>query len=502
MKAAAPRSTSTLAFNAPTQDQTGPLNQSGAVHESGRAVSPTPDGRPTPKNYHLVVAGFDEIVANKYLPCIKAAVDAGYVDSYSIIDLESERSSVEERIRAVDLQPRGVVYLRDSGGRVLAEQDRPEVIGKAIRQLSTGELPTKVYIATEVRAHEVYLRHCVDNGIDSLVEKPVLAPMVNGRFAPSRITETMQELIGRSTHGQAQHSVMTLSRYHGIYNERVIGALRERMTEWKAPLTSFHLRAAGGVWNLQREYETRNDHPYKYGYGMMMHGAYHYVDLAVQFLSLNKLVFPDRQFRLEVSSFGTFPVDQYLRIPRPSAVEFEDDLPRWTSPTEEAHRFGETDITATFRLVDCASGRTLTIGTLSFEQTTPSIRAWDELPKSVYNKNGRTSSVDLEAQLSTLFSTHVHCYDVPRGDDPDSIDAFARVTTRANASLLPAEQYTSVETFDGLFHSESNRRLMNNWLNGIESRSSLASHLLPMKVTEALASSLHTPGKSVEVPDF
>jgi hypothetical protein len=137
---------------------------------------------------------------------------------------------------------------------------------------------------------------------------------------------------------------------------------------------------------------------------------------------------------------------------------------------------------------------------LSFEQTTPSIRDWAELPDGLYNVNGRTSSVDMEAQLSTLFSTHVHCYDIPRGVSADGIDAFARVITRANAALLPDEQYVSEESFDGLFHSDSNRRLMEHWLRGSEQRSSLASHLRPMQVTEALASSVLTPGRLVAVP--
>jgi hypothetical protein len=213
-------------------------------------------------------------------------------------------------------------------------------------------------------------------------------------------------------------------------------------------------------------------------------------------------VFPDRRFRLELSSFGAFPGDQHLRIPKPTASRFKDGQPRWPHTENLAHSFGETDITATFRLVDMAAERTLTVGTLSFEQTTPSIRSWQDLPDYVYNKNGRTSSVDLEAQLSTLYSAHVNCYDVPRGQNADRIDAFARLTTRANASLVGQEAYTSVKTFDGLFHSDSNRELMENWLRGTESRSSLATHLLPMKVTEALASSLRTPGRTVEIADF
>ncbi|MFF7134315.1 hypothetical protein ACFZBZ_18395 [Streptomyces sp. NPDC008196] len=444
------------------------------------------------------MVGFDEIVANKYLPCIRDAIKSGHIGSYSIIDLESQRTEIDRRIQAASVKPRGVLYLQDSGDR--AWETPQELIMAAVQRLRVPGVPTKVYIATEVRAHEAYLRFCVENHIDSLVEKPVLAPVVDSRFKPSYITKTMEELIGIAAGSSAEHSVMTLSRYHQIYNQKVVASLRERMERWEAPLTSFHLRAAGGVWNLQREFESRDDHPYKYGYGMMMHGAYHYVDLATQILSLNAEVFPERQLRLEISSFAAFPIDQHQRISQPIAGGFQDDGARWSADSDAGFRFGETDVTSALRLLDAATGRTLSLGTLSFEQTTPSIRSWGELPKGLYNVNGRTSSVDLEAQLSTLFSTHVHCYDIPRGVSADGIDAFARVTTRANAALLRDEQYVSEESFDGLFHSDSNRRLMEHWLRGSERRSSLASHLRPMQVTEALASSVFTPGRLVAMP--
>jgi hypothetical protein len=133
--------------------------------------------------HHLIVVGFDEIVANKYLSCIQEAIRTGHIDSYSIIDLESQRSEIEQRVQAVDLKPRGVVYLPDSDARV--RETPQETIAAAVRRLRTPGVPTKVYIATEVRAHEAYLRFCVENRINSLVEKPVLAPMVDGRFKPS-----------------------------------------------------------------------------------------------------------------------------------------------------------------------------------------------------------------------------------------------------------------------------------------------------------------------------
>lgn len=446
----------------------------------------------------LVVVGFDEIVARKYLPCIAAAVDAGHLCSYSIIDLDSQREVIAARLREVSLAPRHVHYLPTPGPGQVVPEDQ---IREAFARVTDSSAPVRAYIATEVRAHETYLRFCIENGIDSLVEKPVIAPLQAGRFAPALITPAMTALIaaaGRS--GGARHSVMTLSRYHRVYNDRVLSGLAERVSAWRAPVTSLHLRCAGGVWNRQEEYETREDHPYKHGYGMMLHGAYHYIDLVVQALLLNRIALPQRRFRFEVSAFAATPTDQHLRIPFAAAAHIADSADRWPDPPA-SNPFGETDVTAVFRLTDAESGRTLTVGTLAFEQTTPSVRNWVEFPAGTYNKNGRTSAVDFEAGLSSVYSSHVHCYDIPHGD-PDKIDAFARITTRTNAALHPGEQYVGTEEHHGVFHSDSNRALMTEWLRGSESRSLLADHLRPMQVTEAILAAAATPGATAAIDDF
>jgi hypothetical protein len=68
------------------------------------------------------------------------------------------------------------------------------------------------------------------------------------------------------------------------------------------------------VWNTPEELSTREDHPYKYGYGMLMHGAYHYIDIAAQFLELNRKLFPGKKLSITLSSFSAHPFDQNVRV--------------------------------------------------------------------------------------------------------------------------------------------------------------------------------------------
>jgi hypothetical protein len=447
---------------------------------------------------HLVVFGVDEIVVNKYMGCIADAIGTGRIDGYSIVDLESERYQVETRLKRCEPQPERRLFLSDP--TVPDDALVPKAVEELIGDLRQAGRSPIGYIATEVNAHERYLRFCVADAIDCLVEKPAIAPTENEAFAPALMAPRLLDIACRAEAVGTRCSVMTLSRYHAIYNDLLVAGLRARVQKYGAPVTSIHMRAAGGVWNRLDEFATRDDHLYTLGYGMLMHGAYHYVDLAAQLLELNLSVLGERRLSLIIAAFGAFPRDQPGRMTALGSRLLDDDGDTRVLHLAPGRFYGETDVVACFALQDADTTESLTLGTLSFEQTTPSIRAWQDLPVGVYNKNGRTSSVDVEAQLSSVFTAHVHCYDVPRTPDPDRIDAFARITTRANASLFPDEEYVSTSEYDGLFHSDSNRELMRRFLAGCEDRSTVALHILPTKITAALAEAITRPGLPVAIP--
>src|SRR3989344_7230648 len=120
----------------------------------------------TPIKKHLVVVGFDEIVANKYVSCIEEAIKLGYIDSYSVIDLVSQKHWIDKKVQTLKLQPEKIYYIPDpKKGDVWADPADFTSVFDIIRS-QKGDI--KVYIATELKAHEAYLEYCVKNNIDSL----------------------------------------------------------------------------------------------------------------------------------------------------------------------------------------------------------------------------------------------------------------------------------------------------------------------------------------------
>lgn len=161
----------------------------------------------------------------------------------------------------------------------------------------------------------------------------------------------MSDLCEKSDKARTHVSVMTTGRYHPIYNEILIKELREHVTKYDAPVTSAHVRVSGGVWNLHREYISREDHPYKYGYGMLMHGAYHYIDVFTQILELNRLVYPEDVLQVHVKAYSAYPTDQNDRIPKRYSSMFDDNDETFRYRYSDMV-FGETDFVAALKLLN------------------------------------------------------------------------------------------------------------------------------------------------------
>lgn len=448
--------------------------------------------------YHFIIVGYNQVINNKYMPIIEDNIKSGKLNGYSVIDLNIAKTRIQNKLKKNGISPKHEYYLDVNENDIHQSMDKFDEIICEIK--SKENLPLKIYIGTEAKAHYRYLEYCINHNISSLTEKPLFIPMKNNCFFPKNITNDYMKLIEKCS-DCGKHSVMTLGRYHYIYNDRFIDVVSSKSLKMKAPVTSFHFSHNGGVWNLTKEYNIREDHPYKYGYGMLMHGAYHYIDVSSQILLINKLIFPEKQLALKIKSYSAGPLDQTIRTSEIYNKKINDFDPTWTSKNS-MNSYGETDIVSILRMIDKETNRTITLGTISMEQTTPSIRNWDKFPSGLYNKNGRVSSCDVEAQLSTLYSCQVECFDVPKLQmnklDNDKIASEARVTERGNESINPELEYLKIKNYEDIHHSDSNKKLLKNWILDKEKKSTIDKHLLPMKMIEAMAISAYQ-NKEVEI---
>ncbi|MCA1476786.1 hypothetical protein [Bradyrhizobium sp. NBAIM08] len=433
-------------------------------------------------------------------------MQSGAIEEYSVVDLESQRNTVLRRLAGLPAQPIHTAFIPD---RLLLDNPQASLtyIAPFLRdRAKESDGPLKVVIATEPQAHESYLRHCMSEGYDTLTTKPLLVPMRDGVFDGGSIYQRTKDLLEWGKRASGQHSLIVLDRHHEIYEKRIRSQIAVMMEKLKVPITSINLKTASGVWNLPYEYGLREDHPYKYGYGMLMHGAYHYVDLLTRLLQMNRRIYGEDELSLRITGFSAFPKDQEKRLPL-SILNRLDNYFEHMAKFDSGRPYGETDIVASFALCFRRSRVALCLGTIALEQTTPGMRSWGAFPEVPYNVNGRLHCTDVDVRLGTLFAMNGHVTKIPISARKGQVDLRGKnigvVTSRSNALVTGTQEFMTEERitqpYGNSFSYAAESTLFRDWIDGKNTYSDLESHLPTAAVTSALARMIRSNGEIVEI---
>ncbi len=437
---------------------------------------------------HLLIVGFWSVIAGKYMRFIQEYFDEGLIDWYSIVDIESQSEYLTGKVDRLGIKPTHAFYITDD--TTWKDINHISEFDDIIKKLTEYKDGLKVYISTDPRFHEWYLAYCIDNEIDCVVEKPIFTPTSEWKFDPSLYESKFLNLLDKAKKKKGNFSVMSGARYHEIFNHDILDNIEQKMVKYKIPITSFHIRVGSGVRNLGSEFSSREDHPYKYWFGLLNHGAYHYLDVLAQCLKLNKELLHDT-FTLTLNSMVAHASDQSARIPLEIYDSFDWKPNDVSYNTDDLTTYGETDIVTTLSLKN-SQGKVVMLGTLAFEHTTPCCRNRSKLNFEEYNKNGRLPCIDVEIQLSTLYSVHAHMIKKPE----DYTKYSANVLFRSNKLLMNDEKYYEYKSYPD-FEGKWKYHLIRNRLLGEEKKSALVNHDLTMKLLDKMSISSLQPWESV-----
>lgn len=438
----------------------------------------------------LVIIGFGPVAGYKYSRCIHNAIVHGNLNRYHIIDRECQQQQVEARLAKLPVQPASCTYIPEN----VLRDGTDSGIGWLVQQglLTNDGTRKKIVLTTEPQSHDAYIRHALAQHFDILVSKPLILPIKDGVLDHRALMPGVHAIAKASVEAGVQSAMLCLGRFHEIYEKKLRQPVAMMMQRLQTPITSVHIKTASGVWNLPSEFSQREDHPYKYGYGMLMHGAYHYIDVLARLLLLNRQLFPEEDFFITLQGFSAGPHDQRMRIGnlepntsgyRPEFSELQDGLP-----------YGETDIVASYALRFRSSGRVLTLGTISLEQTTPGMRSWGPFPEVPYNINGRLHCTDIDVRLGTAFSiaTNVtkHPIQARLGDTDVRGVNSATIVTRANARIARTQGFIRQETFERPYGKSysytAETEIFERWLQDKPTYSDLQSHVPSCAILDGL----------------
>lgn len=456
---------------------------------------------------NLLIVGFGPVAGYKYSRCIHSAIKRGYLEGFDIVDRESQRENVEARLLKLPIKPRTCTFIPESVLADGAEAGIAWLTHKGI--LTEAETSQKVVIATEPQSHEAYIRQALLAKVDVLVTKPLVLPMVGGLIDRPSLMPLTRSLVASSISVGGHSALLCLGRLHEIYERRLRQPLALMVDRLQNPITSIHLKTASGVWNLPAEYGYREDHPYKYGYGMLMHGAYHYVDIVSRLILMNRSIYPNEDFELYLSGFHAGPLDQNARITHylnNSLTGYTHDMSKF----DESFQYGETDIVISFALKIRSTGRTLSLGTISLEQTTPGMRSWGPFPSIPYNVNGRLHSTDVDVRIGPAFGISANVTKHPIGARLGETDIrgvnSALITTRSNPRLTRTQGFIRKESFErpygNSYSYSAEAEIFERWLLGESTYSDFASHLSSCALLDGLLQLTESGGAEIIKVDF
>lgn len=65
------------------------------------------------KPKHLIIIGFGPVANYKYCRCIFRQIEKGYIHSYSVVDLQSQKNTILQRLKKMPIKPFKVFFLAD-----------------------------------------------------------------------------------------------------------------------------------------------------------------------------------------------------------------------------------------------------------------------------------------------------------------------------------------------------------------------------------------------------
>lgn len=362
------------------------------------------------KNYIFV--GLGPHARKIYYPFLEKYMDKFEINIPLVIDLEDQKEKILEFIKQKKLKPEKFVFLKNTPSNRLGSSLDSEA-KSLMNDLLKNKKVDGIIISTEPKAHKIYIEWATMNNVNILLDKPITAPVganMNLDAARQVYQDYMEikEMVERST---SKCYVVVQRRGHDGY-EMIWNYLDDFVKKYEVPISFIDSYFADGTWTMPNEFLKEN-HPYKYGYGKLMHSGYHSIDLLTWYEEINNNIknkVPN-QIRLYATKFS--PNDFFLQINndnynklfgKSEAMEnfFKD------YKEDDFNEFGELDIFVNAQFLK--DKKVITSSNIVLQQNSFSRRAWLELPEDTYKGNGRLRHERQNFQVSNLLNIQVHSY--------------------------------------------------------------------------------------------
>jgi len=435
-----------------------------------------------------------------------------------LVDLESKRNWAREYLDEQGFKSTKIFTLADSlKDKELLPKD---VESNLLAVCKTLEI-SHIIIATEPKAHNMYIHFALENNYDVLTDKPItVTKNMTSLRSIEKVRNQYYDILKLANNTDVMCKVMCQRQYHRGY-EYIKNLLNETIKKYQIPITYIDIYHSDGNWEMPHDMLKEN-HPYKYGYGKLFHSGYHFIDLLSDFVKLNNQLKGNKKIeKAEVYSSALIPNDElnifnkedFLRIFKDQQIPeyyYQEELPKFD-------KFGEKNYYGSINFRN-RHNQLITHVNLNLLHYGFSRRGWIE-SRDYYKSNGRIRHEYINIQVGPLMSIQVHSYqskeikdrtnDVKLEEEIGGLEHFDihiyrncdLIGGKAHEVIRLGDLYTEKEKKNILGYNELSREVyINNFLKGKCEKGDIKDQALGIEILTGCAKGIHNYYENKRVP--
>lgn len=459
------------------------------------------------KNYIFV--GLGPHAKRIYYPFLEKYKEDFDINIRLLIELDSQMEMVKRYTADRTIVPQETFYIEDSYKNRLGDEIDERLLSR-LNEIVSTEKVDGIIISTEPKAHKIYAEWALKNDVNILMDKPITAPVnpiTNIKSAKQIFTDYL-DLKELKRQSKSKFYIVAQRRNHEGFNY-VKNYLKNFVAEYQVPASFIDIYHTDGTWNLPHEFNKEN-HPYKYGYGKLMHSGYHCIDLFAWLVEVNNLLLDRKPNNAKIYTSKFRPNDFFHQLNSENyekffgKTEIQDFYKQYKS--EDYEDYGEIDANILGQLKN--DNNVVTTASINLQQNSFSRRGWFELPEDTYKGNGRLRHERVNIQVSHLLNIQVHSYQSHEAGKKDiEVEGFGNedhfdIYVFRNSNMVGGKSFEKVaigekmkaaSSGDGTYlgHNEKGReKTLVNFLKGENDSSELEEHELTNKLLSKIYQSM------------
>ena len=422
-----------------------------------------------------------------------------------IIELHSQKRKTKEYLEKNGFKNTKIFTIDDT---LKDNKHLPNNIYSNLKTICEVLNITHLIIATEPKAHFMYIEFGLKNDLKVLTDKPIVVTKnMTSLKSIEKVRKQYYEILKLEKESKGTCYVMCQRQYHKGYEE-IKKVLEQTVKKYKIPITNIEIMHSDGSWEMPHDMKKEN-HPYKYGYGKLYHSGYHFIDLLSDFIKINDTLSHEKKITnatvyssvvTENDEIKCINIEDYKKIFKGQDIPkfyYENNYPKFK-------KYGEKDYHGLLNFYN-KNGFIITTASLTLLHNGISMRNWINT-KDFYKSNGRIRHERINITIGHILNIQVHSYQSKeikdRTESEEKVGGLEHFDIYFfNNPLIDQKPFKEIhlgnlynekykKEFQG-YNELSREIFLNHFLNNKECKSNIKDQALSIEILHSCSKGIH-----------